>query len=259
MTAATLMTACNDDAKEPNADNAMAKETEATKTTSEETQKSKQPKITPIEHATMVMEWGDQVIYVDPVGGKEAFEGQPAPDLILVTDIHGDHMDQETILAVRQENKTRIIAPQAVADKLDKIESVKVLNNGETFTPFGMSIRAVPMYNTTEERKKFHEKGRGNGYVVSKSDFDIYISGDTEPIPEMEDLSGIDMAFICMNLPYTMTVEQAIDATMMFKPEVAVPFHYRDKDGLSDVDKYKKEVESASKTKVKMMDWYPER
>lgn len=229
----------------------------STDTEDEEMREGKAPDITPISHATMVMEWGDNVIYVDPVGGMEAFQDQPKPDLILVTDIHGDHMNKETIQAVR--GNATLIAPQAVADALGKDMQVQVMSNGSTQDLMGISIKAVPMYNTTEERKNFHVKGRGNGYLLNKDDYKVYISGDTEDIPEMRNLENVDMAFICMNLPYTMTVDQAISAAKAFQPAVAIPYHYRGKNGLSDVEKFKQEVGKLDGVEVRLLEWYPER
>jgi len=215
--------------------------------------------VIPISHATMVLEWGEQVIYVDPVGGKEAFDGQPSPDLILVTDIHGDHLNAETLAAVSNK-ETVIIVPQAVADKLDKNLSgtVEVLANGKTKSIMGIEIEGVPMYNLREEALKFHVKGRGNGYVLEKGGDRVYISGDTEDIPEMRNLKDIDLAFVCMNLPYTMTVESAADAVLDFGPETVIPYHYRGTEGLSDIKKFSELVTSGnSEIEVVRFDWYP--
>lgn len=214
--------------------------------------------VTPISHATMVIDWGGTIIYVDPVGGAEAFSGLAKPDLILVTDIHGDHLSLETILAVNTEN-TRIIAPEAVADELrgDYNLQIEILYNGDISEQNGFKIEAIPMYNLREEAKKFHHKGRGNGYVIEKNKKRIYISGDTEDIPEMRALSEIDAAFVCMNLPYTMTVESAANAVLEFKPKTVYPYHYRGTDGLSDVDHFKKLVKAGDKKiEVVQLDWY---
>ena len=112
------------------------------------------------------------------------------------------------------------------------------------------------MYNTTPDRLQYHEKGRGNGYVVTLDDKRIYISGDTEDIPEMRKLKNIDYAFVCMNLPYTMTVEQAASAVSEFKPKVVFPYHYRGKEGMSDIEKFKKMVSADSDIEVRFLDWY---
>ncbi|QDO94745.1 MBL fold metallo-hydrolase [Formosa sediminum] len=215
-------------------------------------------KITPISHATFIMKMKNIVIYFDPVGGAEAFKGQDTPNLILITDIHGDHLNIETLEAVTQQ-ATTIIAPQAVADKLtpDLKKQTLIIKNGETTTYEDIKIEAIPMYNLRDEALKFHAKGRGNGYLLSQSDTRIYISGDTEDIPEMRNLKNIDLAFVCMNLPYTMPVKNAADAVLDFKPKEVIPYHYRGTDGLSDINYFKSLIEAKNKTiKVTLLDWY---
>ncbi|OAB78629.1 MBL fold metallo-hydrolase [Cochleicola gelatinilyticus] len=220
--------------------------------------------ITPISHATMVLEWEGKTIYVDPVGGAEAFAGMESPDLILISDIHGDHLNAETVTAVIADG-TGIIAPKAVADKLpEELQSVTtILNNGANTNMKGFdgfTFEAIPMYNLREEALKFHEKGRGNGYIIEKDGMRVYISGDTEDIPEMRNLNDIDVAFVCMNLPYTMTVESAADGVLAFKPAKIYPYHYRGTDGLSDVSKFKELVNNGdTNIEVIQLDWYPEK
>jgi len=209
----------------------------------------------PIQHATFVILSPHGTIYVDPVGDLLAFDGLPAATVILITDTHGDHMSAE-IVSKLASTGTTIIAPKAVADQLDSEASV--LNNGESTTVGEITIKAVPMYNLTESRLKFHEKGRGNGYVLTVGGKRIYVSGDTEDIPEMRELKGIDFAFVCMNLPYTMTVEQAASAVLEFKPAVVIPYHYRGQGGLSDIDKFKQLVAKDDTIEVRLMDWYEE-
>jgi L-ascorbate metabolism protein UlaG (beta-lactamase superfamily) len=207
--------------------------------------------IKPINHATFTLEWNGKKIFVDPVGGANRFEG--TPDLILVTDIHGDHLNADTLKGVAREN-TKIIAPAAVASQLPaelKSKTV-VMANGEKRDVQGISVEAVPMYNLTQDRLKFHSKGRGNGYVVTLGGKRIYISGDTEDIPEMRALKNIDVAFVCMNLPYTMTVEQAASAVKEFKPKIVYPYHYRG----SDTQKFKQLVGADSGIDVRLRDWY---
>ena len=215
--------------------------------------------IIPINHATMVLHWDDTVIYTDPVGGKSAFEGQAAPDIILVTDIHGDHLNVPTIDSIMTA-ETRLITPQAVYDELPETlkKRVTLLANDETKTIAEINITGIPMYNLREEALNFHVKGRGNGYVLEKGNYRIYISGDTEDIPEMRSLQNIDLAFVCMNLPFTMTVESAADAVADFKPKTVIPYHYRGREGFSDVDAFEKMVnQNAPEVKVKRLDFYP--
>lgn len=215
--------------------------------------------ITPISHATMVLEYGNETIYVDPVGGKAAFKHQKKPTIVLITDIHPDHYEFSTLKDIDL-NETIFVIPQAVADKFpaDFNPMHKVLNNGESTTIKGISIKAIPMYNLREEALKFHPKGRGNGYVLTLGNKRVYISGDTEDIPEMRNLKNIDIAFVCMNLPYTMPVESAADAVLEFKPKKVYPYHYRGTDGLSDVGKFKQLVNQGDDSiDVVQLDWYP--
>lgn len=207
----------------------------------------------------MVLHLGDQVIYTDPVDRPEAFAQQPPPTIILVTDIHPDHMDVATLSALAKNNPV-IVAPQAVADQLPEhlARSVVVLHNGEKITLKGIEIEAIPMYNLDESPNSFHTKGRGNGYVISAEGKRIYISGDTNATPEMKALQNIDVAFVTMNLPYTMSVEEAADAVLAFKPKVVHPYHYRGQNGLSDINKFKQLVEEKdAKIRVELLDFYP--
>ena len=215
--------------------------------------------ISPIEHATAVLDWNGTIIYVDPVGGKDAFVDAKEPDLILITDIHGDHFSLETLQALNTQ-KAKIVVPQAVADKIpaEFTPQLDILNNGEAKERYGINIEAIPMYNLREEAKDFHIKGRGNGYVLSKNNERVYFSGDTEDIPEMRALQNIDKAFICMNLPYTMTVESAADAVLEFKPKQVYPYHYRGKPDVGDVAKFKALVNDKNPNiEVVQLDWYP--
>ena len=216
-------------------------------------------KIIPIAHATIVLEWKNITIYVDPVGGAAAFEGQKQPDLILITDVHGDHLSVETLEALNTV-KAKIIVPQAVADKIPEnfTPQLDVLNNGDSKERYGITVEAIPMYNLREEALKFHEKGRGNGYVLNIDNQRLYFSGDTEDIPEMRALKNIDKAFICMNLPYTMTPDRAADAVLEFKPKQVYPYHYRGRPDVSDVAQFKELVNAEnSNIEVVQLDWYP--
>lgn len=216
--------------------------------------------IQPVSHATAAINWGDITFYIDPVGGAEAFSGMDQPDFVLITDIHGDHMDAETLGALNLGN-TPIIAPQAVKDELPDFLATKitVMNNGETLDQSGISIEAIPMYNLRDEAKQFHPKGRGNGYVLEMDGQRLYIAGDTEDIPEMRSLEDIDIALVPMNLPYTMPVDAAADAVIEFAPEKVYPYHFRGQDGKADVERFKQLVnEGNSEVEVVMANWYPE-
>lgn len=217
--------------------------------------------IQPIQHGTLVLNWDNKTIYVDPIGGAEAFKGITKPDMILITDIHGDHMNMETLDA-HETTGTVMIMPQAVADQLpEKYKSqLKVIGNGESTTQLGIPIAAVPMYNLPESEDARHTKGRGNGYILNMGGKKVYLSGDTEGTPEMRALKDIDVAFISMNLPYTMDVFQAASAVLDFKPKVVYPYHYRGQNGLSDVRTFKNQVNKQNKKiEVRLKNWYPEK
>jgi L-ascorbate metabolism protein UlaG (beta-lactamase superfamily) len=223
-------------------------------------QTSKGPlSIQPVKHATLVFTWGGKTIYADPDGGKKAFEGLADPDLILITDIHGDHFNIETLNAINTDHAT-LIVPQAVADKLpDNLKSkAVVLDNGKTVDKLNVSIKAIPMYNLPEAPDAKHTKGRGNGYVLMFGNKTVYLSGDTAGIPEMRALKNIDVAFVCMNLPYTMDVPEAASAVLDFKPKIVYPYHYRGQNGLSDTEAFKKMVNEKDKNiEVRVRNWYP--
>ena len=215
--------------------------------------------IHPLTHASLVLGLKDLTIYVDPTGGAKSYAGLNQPDLILVTDIHGDHFDLKTLSEVRTA-KTTIVVPKAVADKMPDSMKTKVviLNNGEKTMQSGIGITAIPMYNLPESPTAMHTKGRGNGYVLAIGGKNIYISGDTQGIPEMRALKNIDIAFVCMNLPYTMDVTEAADAVLAFQPKTVYPYHYRGQGGLSDVAAFKSKVEAGNKNiKVVQKNWYP--
>ena len=205
--------------------------------------------ITPIRHASFMIEAAGQVIHVDP-WSQGNFDGLPKADLILLTDIHGDHLDPKAIATVSKEG-TKIIAPKAVAAA---VTNATVINNGETQKWGNWTIEAVPMYNIKRgpsEGKLFHGKGRGNGYILTFGGKRFYIAGDTEGTAEMRALKNIDVAFIPMNLPYTMPPEEAAEAVRAFHPKVVYPYHYRG----SDPAVFKKALEG-SNIDVRLRDWY---
>lgn len=213
--------------------------------------------IHPIQHATFVMQWNGKTIAVDPVGGGAPFQEFPAADLILITDIHGDHLSVETVALVAKPDAT-IVCPAAVAERFTDVDRdrLAVLTNGESIDWDGTSIQAIAAYNLTPERQDFHSKGRGNGYVLTLGGARIYISGDTEDVPEMRALEAIDAAFLCMNLPYTMDVAAAADAVLEFKPKVVIPYHYRGTGGMSDLDEFQALVAKDPKIEVRRLEWY---
>jgi L-ascorbate metabolism protein UlaG (beta-lactamase superfamily) len=207
-------------------------------------------KITPIFHASLLIEAAGKAIYLDPAKPAN-LTGLPPADLILITDIHPDHMDVSSIAAVSKPG-TEIMAPTAVAMSVTKTSPI---SNGQTKTWNAWTIEAIPMYNLKrgpQPGKLYHDKGRGNGYVLTYGGTHFYFSGDTEGTPEMHALKNIDVAFVCMNLPYTMPPDEAADAVKSFHPKVVIPYHYRG----SDLSIFEKAL-AGTGIEVRILDWYP--
>jgi L-ascorbate metabolism protein UlaG (beta-lactamase superfamily) len=214
--------------------------------------------VQPIFHGSLVLTWNGKTIYVDPYNGPDGYKTIAPADLIIITDIHGDHMDTATLGKLNLGN-AKMIVPQAVADLLPAKykDRLVILGNDKTTEQLGMSITALPMYNIPDDSTSRHKKGRGNGYVLTAGGKRIYISGDTEDIPEMRALKNIDVAFVCMNLPFTMTVDQASSAVLEFKPKMVYPYHYRGRDGFADTEAFKKAVNAGdAKIDVRLRNWY---
>lgn len=210
----------------------------------------------PVSHASFVMETPAGTIFVDPVGEASAYSAFPPADLILVTHEHGDHYKPETLAALAGENTTLIVNP-AVHGMLPEDLKAKATSiaNGESAEFNGVGIDAIPAYNTTEGRTDFHPQGRDNGYVLGFEGFRVYISGDTEDTPEMRALENIDLAFVCMNLPFTMDANQAASAVAEFGPTYVYPYHYRGRDnGTQDPQEFAELVGDAAE--VKFGGWY---
>lgn len=217
--------------------------------------------IQPILHASFTMTWNDKTIYVDP-SSIESFDLSLAKaDVIFLTDIHGDHLNIKSLNQVISPN-TIIVLPLAAKAKLqsEKLSNkLIVLRNGDSQNVLGIKIMAVAMYNLPELPNSKHVKGRGNGYILNFGGKNVYISGDTADTKEMRALKNIDIAFVCMNLPYTMTIEQAASGVLAFEPKVVYPFHYRGNAGFSDVNQFKTLVNTANKSiNVILKNWYPE-
>lgn len=211
-------------------------------------------KVTPLRHATFAMQFGEQVIIVDPVAGAD-YSAFREPVVILITDTHPDHWSMETV-AMLMDVGTKVVAPPAVADQWGGIDTV--LENGEIIAVGDILIEAVPMYNLERgprDGELYHPPGRGNGYVVNFGLERIYISGDTECTPEVKALQDIDIAFLTMNLPYTMPPAEAAECVKAFKPEVVYPYHYRG----SDLDVFTWRLEDTPEIEVRVLDWYPSR
>jgi L-ascorbate metabolism protein UlaG (beta-lactamase superfamily) len=216
--------------------------------------------IQPVTHASAIITWADGVIYTDPTGGAAAYANRPKGSIVLLTDIHPDHLSTSTLVAVLA-SSTIVVAPQAVADLLPEglKSNLTVMKNGDITEKEGFMITAVPMYNLPESTSSPHTKGRGNGYVIERNHQKVYVAGDTDGTPEMRALRNIDIALIPMNTPYTMTVEEAADAVLAFAPKHVYPYHYRGQDGLSDVAKFKSLVTAANPNiDVVLLNWYPD-
>lgn len=205
--------------------------------------------ITPVTHGTVILEIQGKTWWVDPWSNAD-LSSLPKADVILITDVHGDHMDPKAIEQVSKPS-TVIVAPAAVAQT---VTSAKTLANGQSMTLEGVKIEAIPMYNLQrgpEPGKLFHDKGRGNGYVLNIGGKRIYFSGDTEATAEMKALESIDVAFVCMNLPYTMPPDEAAAGVAAFAPKVVYPYHYRG----SDLAVFQSAL-AGKPIEVRLRDWY---
>ena len=180
-------------------------------------------------HGSLMMTLGGQTVHIDPYGDVADYGSLPKADLVLITHDHFDHMDLEALRAIRKPD-TVVVAAKACAAKLPQ---ALILANGEARTALGLPVEAVPAYNIAHKRpdgSPFHPRGAGNGYVVTFGDTRVYIAGDTENTPEMKALRDIDVAFLPMNLPYTMSPEQVVEAARAFRPKVLYPYHFGDTD-----------------------------
>ena len=206
--------------------------------------------ITPLYHATLRLEHGGKVVWVDP--WTKADLSGPKADIVLITDVHQDHLDPDAIEKVSKDG-TVVVGPTAIGEK---VQPDVTIANGETKEVQGIGITGVPMYNLQrgpEPGKVFHEKGRGNGYVLAMGGQRIYVAGDTECTPEMKALEGIDVAFVPMNLPYTMTPEEAAECIEAFAPKVLYPYHYGD----SNLDALQTRLEDDKGIELRRREWYP--
>jgi L-ascorbate metabolism protein UlaG (beta-lactamase superfamily) len=209
----------------------------------------------PINHASFVMKWKDIVILNDPVGASSLYSSFGKPSLILVSHEHGDHFSSSTISAVKSA-ETTIVTTHAVFNGLSTAlrASTIVLSNNTSTNLLGIQIDAIPAYNTSNNN---HPKGVGNGYVLTIAGKRIYMSGDTEDIPEIRALKDIDVAFLCMNIPYTMSGDKAAAISRQFIPGVVYPYHFQNQGGsFTDLNKYKKNVGQDLGTEVRLRKWY---
>ena len=202
--------------------------------------------ITPIQHASLMIQAGGQVIHVDPVG-LDYYKDLPKADIILITHSHGDHLDMKVIPSLCKQ-ETVIIAPPSVAKT---VADARVLRNGDATKVGSWDFEAFPMYNLEGGERIFHPKGDGNGYIVSYGGLRLYIAGDTQNIPELGTLKNIDVAFLPINQPYTMTPEEAAEAAKVINPKVVYPYHHRG----SDL-KIFEDALATTGIEVRLRDWY---
>jgi L-ascorbate metabolism protein UlaG (beta-lactamase superfamily) len=217
------------------------------------------PDIIPIEHASFIMKWGGEVIYHDPVGSPERYTIHGLQTIIMLTHSHPDHFDV-SLLTRLATSEVVLVAPQEVYNLLPEPlrSQTTVMHNGDITTLRALKIEAIPMYNTTPDRQKYHVKGVGNGYVIERNGIRVYNASDTEDTDELRAVSDVAIAFVPMNEPYTMSVEQAVDAVLAFAPQVVYPYHYRSPDGHSDVASFKTLVKSKNpEIEVVLAEWYP--
>ncbi len=185
--------------------------------------------VTFVGHGSLFFRFGGKVFHVDPYGKLADYAALPKADVVLLTHAHGDHLDPAALAAVRTATTKLVVAPACTG----KVEGATVLPNGEATTVAGAHVEAIPAYNLVAKRpdgSPFHPRGEGNGYVLTFGKTRVYVAGDTENVPEMKALEGIDVAFLPMNLPYTMTPEMVADAARAFRPRVLYPYHYGETD-----------------------------
>ena len=195
-------------------------------------------------HGSVAVAYDGKVVYIDPVGSEADYSALPKADVVLVTHAHGDHYDAEAIKTLAP--KTLITTPEVG----EKEPSAKVMRNGESLTIGDwLTVEAVAAHNTTEGRSNFHPKGRDNGYVLTIGGERIYVAGDSEPQPDMLAQKGMDVVFLAVNQPYTMTPEQAAEVINAIEPEVFYPYHFGGSGQPTDLDKLQKLI-TTKKTKM---------
>ena len=208
--------------------------------------------VRPVDHASFVMSWKNVMIYNDPVGANTLYAGFPKANLILVSHTHGDHFNASTLSFVRASDGV-IVAPQAVYNQMSTTlrAATIVLPNDRSTNVLGIGVEAVPAYNQN------HPLGSGNGYVVAIGGKRFYMAGDTGDTPEMRALQNIDVAFLCMNVPYTMNVTSAANAARTFRPRVLYPYHYRNQDGsFANLEQLKTLIGRDHPIEVRLRNWY---
>jgi L-ascorbate metabolism protein UlaG (beta-lactamase superfamily) len=203
--------------------------------------------ITFVGHGSLVMTFDKKTIHIDPFGRLTDYSKLPDADVVFITHDHGDHLDPNALEKIRT-GETIVVCTEKCAER---VEGGIIMKNGDKREVAGIGVEAVPAYNLVHKRDNgefYHPKGVGNGYVMTFGDTRVYIAGDTENTPEMKALKDIDIAFLPMNLPYTMTPEMVADAVVAFKPTVLYPYHY----GKTNISKLEKLLEDNEDTEVRV-------
>lgn len=188
--------------------------------------------IHPLGHGTLYIDYQGKIVHIDPWMRAGDYNTLPDADYVLITHQHGDHLDKDALSLVMKK-KTSIITTQKCQNEIKSYNNIQVMANGDSLDASWIKIKAVPAYNIVHIRDSgspYHPKGEGNGYVITIDGASIYIAGDTENIPEMNQLKNIDVAFLPMNLPYTMTPEMAAEAAKIIQPKILYPYHYGNSD-----------------------------
>ncbi len=206
-------------------------------------------RITFVGHGTLMFSFAGKTIHVDPVGREADYTRMPKADLILITHEHGDHLDPKAINLLRKP-ETQLVLTKACSQQ---VTGGTIMSNGEVRTIQGLKIEAVPAYNIVNKRSggiPYHPRGEGNGYLITFGNKRVYVAGDTENTPEMKQLRNIDVAFLPMNLPYTMTPEMVADAAKAFQPKILYPYHY----GQTDTSKLVSLLKDEQNIEVRIRD-----
>jgi L-ascorbate metabolism protein UlaG (beta-lactamase superfamily) len=206
--------------------------------------------IHPVMHASLALSFGAEVCYLDPA--ENSFEGLPPPTAIFITHGHPDHYNADNLAKLAGDAVPLYVNDDVFSQLPEALKSrATAMKNGDKASVNGVAVHAVPAYNTTADRLQYHPQGVGNGYVFTFGDKQVYVAGDTEDVPEMRALTGIEVAFLPMNLPYTMSVEQAADAVKAFRPKIVYPYHSQG----SDLEQFKTLVGDAAE--VRIAQFYP--
>ena len=223
--------------------------------------------ITFFKHASLSVETGGKYIYVDPVSGYADYAALPKADVVLITHSHYDHLDVAAVEAI-QTPQTEILCDRTSAEAFEM--NCYTMRPGSVATPRDyLKVEAVAAYNTTDGHLQFHPKEREDcGYVLTIGGSRIYIAGDTEPTPELKALKNIDIAFLPVNQPYTMTVEQAValmccmaqsllpglEAVKAIRPTIFYPYHYGEVEEKTDIDRLARELEGVTEVRIRPME-----